>query len=263
MAPKFCQIFSQTEPVAKVWMSGSQLLFLPPSWLLSLPPCWTPPNWLPVSWTPAHWWPWDTSCVELQTQRSDLWMLLSSGEQINTETLQKMLPPPFSFSSWCLNLLSPRALSPPAGCSKAVLFLGQLTLSCSEEQLDALVGLLTHSLAFGLMSSWGTDVFIEIGVLAGLVPSLSLPREVWAHNLKFKSPNVYYITLHFFQTCPTSCSWSPRLCHVGFGERANRRNYALGYLNDIDCTVQCKSTFKVQCVRLRWKGSIGRHLNDK
>ncbi|XP_060923638.1 uncharacterized protein strc1 [Limanda limanda] len=50
--------------------------------------------------------------------------------------------------------------------SKAVLFLGQLTLSCSEEQLNALVGLLRHSLAFGLISSWGTDVFIEIGVLA-------------------------------------------------------------------------------------------------
>ncbi|CAB1435802.1 unnamed protein product [Pleuronectes platessa] len=50
--------------------------------------------------------------------------------------------------------------------SKAVLFLGQLKLSCSEEQLNALVGLLTHSLAFGLISSWETDVFIEIGVLA-------------------------------------------------------------------------------------------------
>lgn len=54
-----------------------------------------------------------------------------------------------------------------SGCSKAVLCLGQLSLSCSEEQLQALVELLSHSLAFGLMSSWGTDVFMEIGVLAG------------------------------------------------------------------------------------------------
>lgn len=33
--------------------------------------------------------------------------------------------------------------------------------------MGALVGLLTHNLAFGFMSSWGTDVFIEIGSLAG------------------------------------------------------------------------------------------------
>ncbi|XP_037103952.1 stereocilin [Syngnathus acus] len=52
--------------------------------------------------------------------------------------------------------------------SKAVLWLGQLKLSCSEEQLSALVGLLTHSLAFGPISSWDMEVFIEIGVLAGI-----------------------------------------------------------------------------------------------
>ncbi|XP_034437301.1 stereocilin isoform X1 [Hippoglossus hippoglossus] len=62
--------------------------------------------------------------------------------------------------------------------SKAVLFLGQLTLSCSEEQLDALVGLLTHSLAFGLISSWGTDVFIEIGVLAAGLPDFAMSALV-------------------------------------------------------------------------------------
>lgn len=48
-----------------------------------------------------------------------------------------------------------------------MLWLGQLRLSCSEDQLLVLVGLLSHSLAFGPISSWGADVFIEIGVLAG------------------------------------------------------------------------------------------------
>lgn len=85
--------------------------------------------------------------------------------------------------------------SPPGGCSKAVLWLGQLKLSCSEEQLGALVGLLTHSLAFGPISSWGTDVFIEIGVLAGkrsltvLVVSCDVQS---GHTFKFKS--LYRIT---------------------------------------------------------------------
>ncbi|XP_058484473.1 stereocilin [Solea solea] len=62
--------------------------------------------------------------------------------------------------------------------SKAVLFLGQLRLPCSEEQLDVLVGLLSHTLAFGTISSWGTDVFIEIGVLAAGLPDLAMSALV-------------------------------------------------------------------------------------
>lgn len=72
-----------------------------------------------------------------------------------------------SLSSACHFYLLSCVLSPPAGCSKAVLWLGQLRLSCSEDQMLALVELLTNNLAFGPMDSWGTDVFIEIGVLAG------------------------------------------------------------------------------------------------
>ncbi|XP_056134793.1 stereocilin [Lampris incognitus] len=62
--------------------------------------------------------------------------------------------------------------------SKAVLWLGQLRLPCSEEQLMALVGLLTHSLAFGPTSSWGSDVFIEIGALAAGLPDMSMSALV-------------------------------------------------------------------------------------
>nr|XP_057933845.1 stereocilin [Doryrhamphus excisus] len=62
--------------------------------------------------------------------------------------------------------------------SKAVLWLGQLRLACSEEQLGALVGLLTHSLAFGPISSWGMDVFIEIGVLAAGLPDMAMSALV-------------------------------------------------------------------------------------
>ncbi|XP_041075469.1 stereocilin-like [Polyodon spathula] len=44
-----------------------------------------------------------------------------------------------------------------------------LRLDCTEEQLGALAKLLTHSLAFGPVSSWGPEVFIEIGgIAAGL-----------------------------------------------------------------------------------------------
>ncbi|XP_019722788.1 stereocilin [Hippocampus comes] len=62
--------------------------------------------------------------------------------------------------------------------SKAVLWLGQLKLSCSEEQLSALAGLLTHSLAFGPISSWGMEVFIEIGSLAAGLPDIAMSALV-------------------------------------------------------------------------------------
>ncbi|KAM8894443.1 stereocilin isoform 2-T2 [Spinachia spinachia] len=62
--------------------------------------------------------------------------------------------------------------------SKAVLWLGQLRLSCSEEQLLALVELLTNRLAFGPMSSWGTAVFIEIGILAAGLPDMAMSALV-------------------------------------------------------------------------------------
>ncbi|XP_038557904.1 stereocilin [Micropterus salmoides] len=61
---------------------------------------------------------------------------------------------------------------------KAVLWLGRLRLSCSEEQLLALVKLLTNGLAFGPISSWGTDVFIEIGVLAAGLPDIAMSALV-------------------------------------------------------------------------------------
>ncbi|KAJ8247821.1 hypothetical protein GJAV_G00250900 [Gymnothorax javanicus] len=62
--------------------------------------------------------------------------------------------------------------------SKAVQWLGRLRLSCSEEQLLVLVGLLSHSLAFGPISSWGSEVFIEIGVLAAGLPDIAMSALV-------------------------------------------------------------------------------------
>ncbi|MBN3288794.1 STRC protein, partial [Polyodon spathula] len=57
----------------------------------------------------------------------------------------------------------------PVEFSKSVRWVGMLRLDCTEEQLGALAKLLTHSLAFGPVSSWGPEVFIEIGgIAAGL-----------------------------------------------------------------------------------------------
>lgn len=94
-------------------------------------------------------------------------MLLSLGEEPRETRVQNSR---FDLLTLSLFFLSAVAVLLPGGRSKAVLFLGQLRLSCSEEQLLVLIGRLTHILAFGPISSWGTDVFIEIGVLAGILP---------------------------------------------------------------------------------------------
>lgn len=64
--------------------------------------------------------------------------------------------------------MSERCFSPClCTSSKAVLWLGRLRLQCSEDQQRALVGLLSHSLAFGQIGTWGTSEFLEIGAVAG------------------------------------------------------------------------------------------------
>lgn len=125
-------------------------------------------------------------CVWSQSRRDESlqcrWVQVSSSERHKWAKLTIWCPdflPDFFF-------LSPDAVLLPGGCSKAVLFLGQLRLSCSEEQLLALIGLLTHSLAFGPISSWGTDVFIEIGVLAGI-----LSFSLWWENVVVFSSLLY------------------------------------------------------------------------
>ncbi|XP_056317568.1 stereocilin-like [Danio aesculapii] len=66
----------------------------------------------------------------------------------------------------------------PVEFSKAVLWLGRLRLSCSEEQLQTLIGLLSNSLSFGLISSWGSEIFIEIGAIAAGLPDIAMSALV-------------------------------------------------------------------------------------
>ncbi|XP_076144128.1 stereocilin [Alosa pseudoharengus] len=54
----------------------------------------------------------------------------------------------------------------PHNLSLAVLFLRELALPCSEQQLEAVVSRLASPLAFGPISGWTSDVFTEIGTLA-------------------------------------------------------------------------------------------------
>ncbi|XP_069046656.1 stereocilin isoform X3 [Lepisosteus oculatus] len=88
----------------------------------------------------------------------------------------------------------------PVEFSKAVLWIGRINLPCSEQQLGSLVGLLSQAATFGPISSWGPEVFMEIGSVAGTryfphaapagqpegAPTLSLHRR-WSEALGLKA----------------------------------------------------------------------------
>lgn len=54
-------------------------------------------------------------------------------------------------------------------CSVAVMFLREMTLPCTEQQMEALTNCLARAEAFGPVSAWGPEIFTEIGTLAGTV----------------------------------------------------------------------------------------------
>lgn len=56
-----------------------------------------------------------------------------------------------------------------SNCSMAVLFLREASLPCTEQQTEALTNRLSRPEAFGPVSTWGPEVFTEIGTLAGTV----------------------------------------------------------------------------------------------
>ncbi|XP_026504264.1 stereocilin [Terrapene carolina triunguis] len=68
--------------------------------------------------------------------------------------------------------------------SQAAPFVGSLRLGCSERQLETLAELLTSRLAFGPVSSWGPEIFTEIGTLAAglqdMVLSSLIPEQIRA-----------------------------------------------------------------------------------
>ncbi|XP_064421824.1 stereocilin [Latimeria chalumnae] len=66
----------------------------------------------------------------------------------------------------------------PEEFSKAILYLGSLTLPCSEAQLESLASLASSDLVFGPISGWGPEVFTEIGNLAAGLPDIVLSSLV-------------------------------------------------------------------------------------
>ncbi|XP_049562595.1 stereocilin isoform X4 [Orcinus orca] len=58
--------------------------------------------------------------------------------------------------------------------SQAALFLGNLHLPCSEEQLEVLAQLLVLPGGFGPVSNWGPEIFTEIGTIAAGIPDLAI-----------------------------------------------------------------------------------------
>ncbi|XP_051569611.1 stereocilin-like [Myxocyprinus asiaticus] len=66
----------------------------------------------------------------------------------------------------------------PFNLSVAALFLREMVLPCSEQQTEALTSRLYNPLGFGLVSSWGPEVFTEIGTLAAGLEDMLLSSLV-------------------------------------------------------------------------------------
>ncbi|XP_078285966.1 stereocilin-like [Rhinoraja longicauda] len=66
----------------------------------------------------------------------------------------------------------------PEEFSKAVLFIGNLELRCSESQLEALAKLAIHPQAFGPVNKWGAEIFTEIGSVAAGLSDMALSSLV-------------------------------------------------------------------------------------
>ncbi|KAF6722704.1 Stereocilin [Oryzias melastigma] len=58
--------------------------------------------------------------------------------------------------------------------SVAVMFLREMSLPCTEQQLEALTSCLSRPEAFGPISAWGPEIFTEIGTLAAGLPDIVL-----------------------------------------------------------------------------------------
>ncbi|XP_067342851.1 stereocilin [Channa argus] len=66
----------------------------------------------------------------------------------------------------------------PYNLSMAVLFLREMSLPCTEQQMEALTSRLFRPEAFGPVSAWGPEVFTEIGTLAAGLEDMVLSALV-------------------------------------------------------------------------------------
>ncbi|KAJ7986178.1 hypothetical protein DPEC_G00348080 [Dallia pectoralis] len=66
----------------------------------------------------------------------------------------------------------------PFNLSMASLFLRELSLPCSEQQMETLTGRLSAPQAFGPVSTWGPEVFTEIGTIAAGLEDMVLSALV-------------------------------------------------------------------------------------
>uniref|UniRef100_A0A8C4TI39 Stereocilin n=1 Tax=Erpetoichthys calabaricus TaxID=27687 RepID=A0A8C4TI39_ERPCA len=98
---------------------------------------------------------------------------LRSGQSIENLEMSKLVS--FGFFICGLSPTEISRLDP-----KSALFLGELNLGCSELQAEALTTRIMLSDAFGPVSEWGPEIFMEIGTLAAGLPDVvlsSLIRE--------------------------------------------------------------------------------------
>lgn len=125
--------------------------------------------------------------------------------------------------------------------SMAVRFLREMSLPCKEEQMEALTSRLSRPEAFGPVSAWGSEVFTEIGTLAGTdgcnIPNDLLLPTFYCHSSRVRKDNSWWMG-----------TISPKKkISLGFERRAEKvwKISILSYINDL-------TTMFVELVYAQW-----------
>uniref|UniRef100_A0A3Q3IMP4 Stereocilin LRR domain-containing protein n=1 Tax=Monopterus albus TaxID=43700 RepID=A0A3Q3IMP4_MONAL len=149
---------------------------------------------LPSAWTPTQLSRMSQEdlkqCVEVfgqdtslsSEQRRALWVKLSPVRELSVDQVLALGSVATEMRERELQDANLTDLGVPSSfssnCSMAVLFLREMSLPCTEQQMEALTNRLSSPEAFGPVSAWGPEVFTEIGTLAAGLEDLVLSALV-------------------------------------------------------------------------------------
>ncbi|XP_033838654.2 stereocilin [Periophthalmus magnuspinnatus] len=123
----------------------------------------------------------------------------------------------------------------PYNLSMAVLFLREMSLPCTEHQMEALTGCLSRPEAFGPVSTWGSEVFTEIGTLAAGLEDIVLSalveeqvQGITAEAIRLMSPQKFSVVFSVVQLSWLSTEQAWAVTEEQWAELDPEQKHALG-----------------------------------
>ncbi|XP_051919410.1 stereocilin-like isoform X1 [Hippocampus zosterae] len=136
--------------------------------------------------------------------------------------------------------------------SMAVRFLGEMSLPCKEEQMEALTSRLSRPEAFGPVSAWGSEVFTEIGTLAAGLEDIvlsALTREqvegITIEAIGVLSPKKMPVVFSAIQLSWLSAEQAWAITEDQWAELDNEQRHAVGlarYEGDVELELRGRNS---------------------